>query len=83
MTAEQEEMPQMERHDIILTLTQYLEECWIDANEDGDFDELYDAFDEVLDKTGDYPASIDWEDCQAWCEKHRDEVVEIFLGDGF
>lgn len=81
--SEQEEMPQMERHDIILALTQYLDESWIDADEDGDLDELYYAVAEVLDKTGDYPASTDWEDCKPWCQKHYREVEETFLGGGF
>lgn len=80
---EQEELPQMERHDIILALTQYLDESWIDDIEDGDLDELYYAVAKVLDRTGDYPASTNWEDCKPWCQKHRDEVVEYFLGGGF
>ena len=80
---EQEEMPQMERHDMILALTQYLDECWIDSDEDGDLDDLYYAVAKVLDKTGDYPASTDWEDCKPWCQKHYREVEESFLGGGF
>jgi hypothetical protein len=80
---EQEEMPQMERRDIILALTQYLDESWIDADEEGDLDELYYAVAEVLDNTGDYPASTDWEDCKPWCQKHYREVEETFLGGGF
>ncbi len=80
---EQEEMPQMERHDMILALTQYLDESWIDADEDGDLDDLYYAVAKVLDETGDYPASTDWEDCKPWCQKHYREVEESFLGGGF
>ena len=81
--SEQEELPQMERHDMILTLTQYLDECWIDSDEDGDLDDLYYAVAKVLDKTGDYPASTNWEDCKPWCQKHYREVEETFLGGGF
>lgn len=68
---------------MILALAQYLDECWIDTIEDGDLDELYYAVAKVLDKTGDYPASTNWEDCKPWCENHRDEVVEYLLGGGF
>ena len=81
---EQEELPQMERHDMILALTQYLDECWLESDdEDGDLDELYYSVAKVLDKTGDYPASTDWEDCKPWCQKHYREVEETFLGGGF
>jgi hypothetical protein len=81
--SEQEELPQMERQDMILALTQYLDESWIDDMEDGDLDELYYAVAKVLDKTGDYPASTNWEDCKPWCQKHYREVEETFLGGGF
>lgn len=81
--SEQEELPSMERNDMILTLTQYLDEAWIDASEDGDLEELYYAVAKVLDRTGDYPASTDWEDCKPWCEKHYREVERYFLRGGF
>lgn len=66
-----------------LALTQYLDEVWIDASEDGDLDELYYAVAKVLDKTGDYPASTNWEDCKPWCEKYCDQVEKLLLGGSF
>lgn len=78
--SEQEEMPQMERRDMILALTQYLDESWIDASEDGDLEELYYAVSDYLDSTGDYPASADWEDCESWCEEHYQDIQTLFLG---
>ena len=69
---EQEEMPQMERQDMILALAEYMSESWIDT--DGDLDDIYYAIAEILDRTGDYPQSTDWEDCKPWCQKHYQEV---------
>lgn len=66
-----------------LALTQYLDEVWIDASEDGDLDELYYAVAKVLDKTGDYPASTNWEDCKPWCEKYCDQVEKLLFGGSF
>lgn len=71
--SEQEEMPQMERHDIILALSEYMSESWI-ATDDGDLDDIYYAVADILDETGDYPASTSWEDCKPWCQKHYREV---------
>lgn len=71
---EQEEMPQMERHDIILALSEYMSESWIDTGDEGDLDDIYYAIADILDRTGDYPASTDWEDCKPWCQKHYKEV---------
>lgn len=70
---EEEELPQMERHDIILALSEYMSESWV-ATDDGDLDDIYYAVAEILDRTGDYPASTDWEDCKPWCQKHYKEV---------
>lgn len=80
---EQEEMPQMERHDMILALSEYMSESWIDTGDDGDLDDIYYAVADILDKTGDYPASTDWEDCKPWCQKHYKEVEETVLGGDF
>lgn len=81
---EQEELPQMERHDMILALSEYMAESWIATDdEDGDLDDIYYAIADILDKTGDYPASTSWEDCKPWCQKHYREVEETFLGGGF
>ena len=71
---EQEELPQMERHDMILALAEYMSESWIDTGDDGDLDDIYYAVADILDKTGDYPQSTDWEDCKPWCQKHYKEV---------
>lgn len=71
---EQEELPQMERHDMILALSEYMAESWIATGDDGDLDDIYYAIAEILDRTGDYPASTDWEDCKPWCQKHYKEV---------
>ena len=71
---EQEELPSMERHDMILALSEYMAESWIDTGDDGDLDDIYYAVAEILDNTGDYPASTDWEDCKPWCQKHYKEV---------
>lgn len=72
---EQEELPQMERHDMILALSEYMAESWIATDdEDGDLDDIYYAIADILDKTGDYPASTSWEDCKPWCQKHYREV---------
>ena len=71
---EQEELPQMERRDMILALSEYMSESWIDTGDDGDLDDIYYAVAEVLDKTGDYPASTSWSDCKPWCQKHYKEV---------
>ena len=81
--SEQEEMPQMERHDMILALAEYMSESWIDTGDDGDLDDIYYAVADILDKTGDYPASTDWEDCKPWCQKHYKEVEETVLGGDF
>ena len=70
---EQEEIPSMERHDMILALSEYMSESWIDT-EDGDLDDIYYAIADILDKTGDYPQSTDWKDCKPWCQKHYREV---------
>ena len=72
--SEQEELPSMERHDMILALSEYMSESWIDTGEDGDLDDIYYAVADILDKTGDYPASTSWEDCKPWCKKHYREV---------
>ena len=73
--SEQEELPQMERHDLILALSEYMSESWIAIDdEDGDLDDIYYAVADILDKTGDYPASTSWEDCKPWCQKHYREV---------
>ena len=71
---EQEELPQMERRDMILALSEYMSESWIDTGDDGDLDDIYYAVADILDKTGDYPASTSWEDCKPWCQKHYKEV---------
>lgn len=71
---EQEELPSMERHDMILALSEYMSESWIATGDDGDLDDIYYAVAEILDKTGDYPASTSWEDCKPWCQKHYREV---------
>lgn len=71
---EQEELPSMERRDIILALSEYMSESWIDTGDDGDLDDIYYAVADILDKTGDYPASTDWKDCKPWCQKHYQEV---------
>lgn len=70
---EQEELTSMERHDMILALSEYMSESWI-ATDDGDLDDIYYAVADILDKTGDYPASTSWEDCKPWCQKHYREV---------
>lgn len=76
---EQEELPQMERKDLILALSEYMSESWIDTGDDGDLDDIYYAVAEILDRTGDYPASTSWEDCKPWCQKHYKEVeAKIF-----
>lgn len=74
LTVEQEEMPQMERRDMILALSEYMSESWIDTGDDGDLDDIYYAIADILDNTGDYPASTDWKDCKPWCQKHYREV---------
>lgn len=71
---EQEELPSMERKDMILALAEYMSESWIDTGDDGDLDDIYYAIADILDKTGDYPQSTDWEDCKPWCQKHYKEV---------
>lgn len=71
---EQEELPSMERHDMILALSEYMSESWIDTGDDGDLDDIYYAVADILDNTGDYPASTSWEDCKPWCQKHYKEV---------
>lgn len=71
---EQEEMPQMERRDMILALSEYMSESWIDTGDDGDLDDIYYAIADILDNTGDYPASTSWEDCKPWCQKYYKEV---------
>ena len=71
---EQEELPQMERRDMILALAEDMSESWIDTVDDGDLDDIYYAIADILDRTGDYPASTDWEDCKPWCEKYYKEV---------
>ena len=71
---EQEELPSMERKDMILALAEYMAESWIDTGDDGDLDDIYYAVADILDKTGDYPQSTDWEDCKPWCQKYYKEV---------
>lgn len=71
---EQEELPSMERHDMILALSEYMAESWIDTGDDGDLDDIYYAVADILDETGDYPASTSWEDCKPWCQKHYKEI---------
>ena len=72
---EQEELPSMERHDIILALSEYMAESWISSDdEDGDLDDIYYAVADILDRTGDYPASTSWDDCKPWCQKYYKEV---------
>ncbi len=72
--SEQEELPQMERHDMILALAEDMAESWIDTGDDGDIDDIYYAIADILDKTGDYPQSTDWKDCKPWCQKYYKEV---------
>lgn len=51
-----------------------MSESWIDTGDEGDLDDIYYAIADILDRTGDYPASTDWEDCKPWCQKHYKEV---------
>ena len=74
LSVEQEELPQMERRDMILALSEYMAESWIDTGDSGDLDDIYYAVADILDKTGDYPASTNWEDCKPWCQKHYREI---------
>lgn len=53
-----------------------MSESWIDTGDEGDLDDIYYAIADILDRTGDYPASTDWEDCKPWCQKHYKEVEE-------
>lgn len=72
--SEQEELPSMERHDMILALAEDMAESWIDTGDDGDLDDIYYAIADILDETGDYPQSTDWKDCKPWCQKYYKEV---------
>ena len=71
---EQEEMPSMERRDMILALAEYMSESWIDTGDDGDLDDIYYAVANILDETGDYPQSTSWKDCKPWCQKYYKQV---------
>ena len=71
---EQEEMPSMERRDMILALAEYMSESWIDTGDDGDLDDIYYAVADILDETGDYPQSTSWKDCKPWCQKYYKQV---------
>jgi hypothetical protein len=71
---EQEEMPSMERQDMILALAEYMSESWIDTGDDGDLDDIYYAVADILDETGDYPQSTSWKDCKPWCQKYYKQV---------
>jgi hypothetical protein len=73
------EIPQMEQRDIILAVTEYLSESWIDTGDDGDLDDIYYAVEHLLDskpKSKDCPQSPAWEDCKPWCQRHYKDVEE-------
>lgn len=73
---EQEELPQMERHDIILALAQYMAESWLETD-DGDLDDIYYTISDIINETGDCPPSPSWEDCKDWCQKYYQDVETI------
>lgn len=73
---EQEELPQMERHDIILALAQYMSESWLETD-DGDLDDIYYTISDIINETGDCPPSPSWEDCKDWCQKYYQDVETI------
>ena len=73
---EQEELPQMERHDIILALAEYMSESWLETD-DGDLDDIYYTISDIINETGDCPPSPSWEDCKDWCQKYYQDVETI------
>ena len=73
------DIPQMEQHDIILAVAEYLSESWIDTGDDGDLDDIYYAVEYLLNskpKSKDCPQSPAWEDCKPWCQRHYKDVEE-------
>lgn len=73
------DIPQMEQRDIILAVSEYLAECWIDTGDDGDLDDIYYAVEYLLDskpKSKECPQSPAWEDCKPWCSRHYKDVEE-------
>lgn len=63
----------MARKDFALRLSEDLADGWLDVTEE-EMDDVYYAVLSVLDKTGDYPMSTSFEDCEEWCNKHLEEI---------
>lgn len=75
---EMEESPQrMEIQDLTYALTDYLSESWIQTDTEDDYERLFYAVSDTLNKYKDYPQSTDWEDCKEWCQKHYKEIESI------
>ena len=73
---EQEEMPQMERHDMILEIAQVLDESFDVDDNDGDLDDIYYAVARFLNLMTYYtPESED--DIMDWCRKWHEDIAEI------
>ncbi len=74
--SEQEEMPQMERHDMILEIAQVLDESFGVDDNDGDLDDIYYAVARFLNLMTYYtPESRD--DIMNWCREWHEDIAEI------
>ena len=73
---EQEEMPQMERHDMILEIAYVLDESFGVDDNDGDLDDIYYAVARFLNLMTYYtPESRD--DIMNWCREWHEDIAEI------
>lgn len=74
--SEQEEMPQMERHDMILEIAYVLDESFGVDDNDGDLDDIYYAVARFLNLMTYYtPESRD--DIMNWCREWHEDIAEI------
>jgi hypothetical protein len=73
---EQEELPQMERHDMILEIAYVLDESFGVDDNDGDLDDIYYAVARFLNLMTYYtPESKD--DIMNWCREWHEDIAEI------
>lgn len=76
LTVEQEEMPQMERHDMILALTYCLDESFGVNDNDGDLDDIYYAVARFLNLMTYYTPESE-KDIMNWCREWHEDIAEI------
>ena len=73
---EQEELPQMERHDMILAISQVLDESFGIDDNDGDLDDIYYAVARFLNLMTYYTPESE-KDIMNWCREWHEDIAEI------